>query len=95
VVLQERIGTAVKTVQKMFAVMKAAIGVTGEPISGKGPKKSRGGKGNGAMQQARQGGSFPPRLGGIDKQKGAAGRQLGCIKPQCFNYKEFGHVAKK
>jgi hypothetical protein len=93
VVLQERMGTTVKTVQKMSAAAKSAVGITGGPFSGKGNKRSRGGKGAAARQSA-QGGSLPPGFGGTEKQKGAAGGQLGGGKPQCFNCKEFGHYAK-
>ena len=41
VVLQERMGTAVKTFQKLSAAAKSAVGITGGPFSGKGNKRSR------------------------------------------------------
>ena len=86
-------GTTVKTVHKLSAAAKSEVGITGGPFSGKGNKQSRGGKGFVAKQSA-EGGSLPPGFGGADKQKGAAGRQLGGGKPQCFNCKEFGHYTK-
>ena len=82
-----------KTVQKMSAAAKSAVGITGGPLSGKGNKRSRGGKGFAAKQSA-QGGTFPPGFGGADKQKKATGGQHGGGKPQCFKCKEFGHYAK-
>ena len=45
VVLKERMGSAVKTVQKRSVAAKAAVGSTGGPYSGKGSKKNKGGKG--------------------------------------------------
>jgi hypothetical protein len=86
-------GIAVKIVKKLSAAAKSAVGITGGPLSGKGNKRSRGGKGAAAKQSA-QGASLPPGLGGTDKQRGAAGGQLGGGKPQCFNCKEFGQYAK-
>ena len=82
-----------KTVQKMSAAAKSAVGITGGPLSGKGNKRSRGGKGFAAKQSA-HGGSLSLGFGGAVKQKGAAGGQLGGGQPQCFNCKEFGHYAK-
>jgi len=93
VVLKERMSTTVKTVQKLSAAAKSAVGSTQGPFSGKGNKRSQGGKGS-ATKQSAQGGNLPPRFGESDKQKGAAGGQLGAGKPQCFICKEFGHYAK-
>jgi hypothetical protein len=45
VVLKERIGSAVKIVQQLSVAAKAAVGITGGPFSGKGSKKSKGGRG--------------------------------------------------
>ena len=45
VVLKKRMGSAVKTVQKLSEVAKTAVGITGGPFSGKGSNKSNGGRG--------------------------------------------------
>jgi hypothetical protein len=66
VVLQERMGTTVKTAQKLSAAAKSAVGITGGPFNGKGNMRSREGKGFAAKQSA-QGGSLPPGFGGADK----------------------------
>ena len=93
VVLHEGMGTTVNTFQKLSAVAKSVVEITGGPFGGKGNKRSRGGKGSVAKQSA-QGGNLLPRFGGTDKQKGAAGGQQGDGKPRCFNCKEFDHYAK-
>jgi len=67
VILKERMGTTVKTMQKMSADAKAAVRIEGEPFRWKGPKKSRPGKGYGAKRQEKEGGSFPLGFGGIEK----------------------------
>jgi hypothetical protein len=67
VVFQERIETAMKTVHKLSAATEVAVGFAGGPFSGKGPKKSRGGKGYGARQHSHQGGGIFPGFGGIEQ----------------------------
>jgi len=42
VVLQERMDTVVKTVQKLSAAAKSAVGITKGPFSGKGNMRGRG-----------------------------------------------------
>ena len=44
VVLKERMGSAVKTDQKLSVAAKAAVGINGGPFSGKGSKNSKGGR---------------------------------------------------
>ena len=92
-VLLERMGAAVKPLEKLSAAAKAAFRVAGDTLSGKGSKKSRGGQRYGAKEHAQQGGRFPLGFGGTDKQKGGDGGQLGDKTPQRFNCKEFGHYA--
>ena len=94
VVLKERMATAVKEVQKLSVAAKNAVGITGGPYAGKGAKKPRNGKGFAGKQQPQQGGGFPPGFGGAAAPRGADGRQFGGNKLQCFNCKEFGHIAK-
>jgi hypothetical protein len=91
--LEQRMSTAVKTVQTFSAAANSAVGNVGGPFNGKSDKKSMGGRLS-AEKQTRQGGGYPPRLGGPEKQKGALGGQLGVNMVQCFKCKEYGHMVK-
>jgi hypothetical protein len=70
--LKERMNTAVKTVRKSSVAAKSAVENVGDPFSGKGHKKGRDGRLY-AGKQSQQGGGYPPRFGGLEKQKGAPG----------------------
>ncbi len=83
VALKERMSTAVKTVQKLSAAAKSAVGITGGPFGGKAAKKHRGGRGGG-RQNYQPGGGFPPGFDGAEKAKAAPGGQLGGKGLQCF-----------
>ncbi len=48
--LNERMGTVVKTVQKLSAAANTAVGNVGSPFSGKSSRKSRGGRGSAGKQ---------------------------------------------
>ena len=90
--LKERMMTSVKEVQKLSGQAKAAVGIAGGPYaSGAKAKKRKGGAGN-WKQPAAGAASLPP---GFDKNKGAAGGQLGGrADVVCFKCMERGHIAK-
>ncbi len=69
--------------------LRELLGVE-SPYAGKSRKGGRGG--GGWKQPAKQPSGLPP---GFDKQKPAAGGQLGGDRDpiQCFKCKEMGHVA--
>jgi hypothetical protein len=51
VVLKEKMGAVVKTLHKLSVAAKATVGITGGPFSGKGSKKSKGGRGYAGRHQ--------------------------------------------